>query len=570
LILCNCFGNNGRAGRINTLESSDSKRRNRFKLRGHSIKGATCFMKRNPSPLRLIPILFVIFITALPLVHAQSDMPRQTVAITYPLDQTVTVKFRGTTRLPRLSGEAKVKRAGRRGTRVELSIDNLPRANELGGIYTTYVLWAISPEGRVDNMGEIKRGGGMFVSSKLDVTTPMQTFALIVTAEPHFLVRTPSRMVVLENLPPQRPGDAEIATVNVNYLGNTSDYFNDARLPDIADSEYTKTPVSLLGARQAINLARYAGAMRDAPEELKAAQDALEQAENAWRLRQPEADVDAAARNATRLGVHAEEVAETTKAARQRREEIARRDEAVREAEESNATASKQIADLRAALEKEQHARELAERDASNATQQVRELKTEIAQLRDELQTVRAEGEDAKVKLARIEGERQAEEARKSAEQKAEQQRANAAALKETLARYGTVRETNRGLTLVLPENFWANTRASDLSASALAKIEPLAALLANNPDYQIVIESYTDNRGDGTVLQQLTQDRARILAERFVSAGIDSTRIQANGMGTANPVAPNTTPNNRLRNRRTEITLVPATAANSTAVSDR
>src|SRR4051794_21494818 len=136
------------------------------------------------------------------------DVERKTVAITYPLDETVTVKFRGTTRLPRLTGEAKVRRAGRRGTRVELSVENLPRASELGGVYTTYVLWAISPEGRIDNLGDIKRSGSFIVNSKLDVTTPLQTFALILTAEPHFLVRGPSRMVVLENLPPQRLGDA--------------------------------------------------------------------------------------------------------------------------------------------------------------------------------------------------------------------------------------------------------------------------------------------------------------------------------------------------------------------------
>src|SRR5919202_1102431 len=284
---------------------------------------------------------------------AQQDVERKTVAITYPLDETVTVKFRGTTVLPRLKGEAKVKRAGRRGTRVELSVEDLPRASELGGIYTTYVLWAISPDGHVDNMGEIKRGGSMFVSSKLDVTTPLQTFALIVTAEPHFLVRTPSRMVVLENLPPQKLGSADIATVNVQYLGNASDYFSDARVPDVADQEYLKTPVALLGARQAINLARYAGAATDASDELKEAQDALEQAENAWRLRQPEPDVDALARRATSLGVKAEEVAEATKAARQRREEIARRDRAVREAEQNAASANEQIEALRADLARE-------------------------------------------------------------------------------------------------------------------------------------------------------------------------------------------------------------------------
>jgi hypothetical protein len=78
-----------------------------------------------------------------------------------------------------LKGDAKIKRAGRRGTRVELHIDDLPRASELGGIYTTYILWAISPDGHVDNLGEIKRSGSSFVDSKLDVTTPLQTFAMI-------------------------------------------------------------------------------------------------------------------------------------------------------------------------------------------------------------------------------------------------------------------------------------------------------------------------------------------------------------------------------------------------------
>lgn len=514
-----------------------------------------------PRCLRQSSILLCVMVLAVPLVFAQSDVPRQTVAVTYPLDQTLTVRFRGTTRLPRLRGEAKVKRVGRRGTRVELSVKNLPRATELGGIYTTYVLWAVSPEGRVDNLGEIKRSGNFLVDSKLDVTTPLQTFALIVTAEPHFLVRGPSRMVILENLPPQRPGDADVATVNVQYIGNTSDYFRDPRVPEVADRDYGKTPTSLLGARQAINLARYAGADVDAPEELKGAQSQLELAENNWRLKQSEAETDAAARRAISLGARAEEMAEARRAARRRRDEIARRDEAVRSAEESAASATKEIGNLRAALDREQRGRELAERDLANADQQIRDLRSEVARLRDELQTVRAEGEEAKLQLARIEGERKAEEARQSEERRAAQQRAAAAALKQTLARYGAVRETDRGLTVVLPDSLWTGARASELVPAAAGKLDPLAALLANNPEYQIVIEAYTDNRGDESSLQQLTQDRARVLSEKFISAGVDGSRIQASGMGASNPVAPNSRPAGRTRNRRTEVTLVPAGA---------
>ena len=490
------------------------------------------------------------------LAFAQQDVERKTVAITYPLDETVTVKFRGTTLLPRLKGEAKVKRAGRRGTRVELSVEDLPRASELGGIYTTYVLWAISPDGHVDNLGEIKRGGSVFVDSKIDVTTPLQTFALILTAEPHFLMKVPSRMVVMENLPPKKPNGSQVETVDVRYIGNSSDYFRTAKVPEIADADYRQTPVSLLGARQAISLAKYAGASSDAPNELQTAEDHLQAAEKAWRMNQSVAEIDLEARKATSAGQHAEEVAAARKAARLNREEIRRRDEAVRSAEENAESSQREVARLRAALDKETRARELAERDAGTANDQLREKRVEIAQLRDEVANLRAESDAAKLKLARLEGEKQAETARVEAERRAVEKRAAEANLKETLAKYGSLKETATGFRLVLPETIWTNTRAATLSAASSAKLEPLAALLASNPDYQILIEAYTDSKGNEVALQQLTQERARVLSDRFQTAGVDPVRIQANGMGASNPLAPNTTVAGQRKNRRVEITF--------------
>jgi outer membrane protein OmpA-like peptidoglycan-associated protein len=490
-------------------------------------------------------------------VFAQSDVPRRTIAVTYPLDESVEVKFRGTTLLPRLKGEAKVKRAGRRGTRVELSIDNLPRANELGGIYTTFVLWAISPDGRADNLGEIKRGGSAFIASKLDVTTPLQTFALIVTAEPHFLMKVPSRMVVLENLPPQRLGKSQVETVNVQYIGNSSDYFRDPRVPEIASTDYRDLPVSLLGARQAVNLARFAGAPQDAPQELQQAEDDLLAAEKALRFNQPTAEVDVLARKATSSGARAEEMALARRSARLRREDIQRRDEALHSAEKSAESAQREIAQLRSDLDREQRARELAERDAAAASEQLREQRIEVARLRDELQTVRAEGEAAKVNLARIEGAKSAEDERRNAEQREQQRRAGEATLKQALAKYGTVKQTSKGFQLLLPESIWSSPRTATLVSAASAKLEPLAALLASNPDYQILIESYTDSKGDEVSLQQFTQERAREISDRLQEAGVEASRIQANGMGAANPLATNATLNGRARNRRTEITLI-------------
>lgn len=487
---------------------------------------------------------------------AQNDTRRTTVAITYPLNETIEVAFHGTTRLPRLKGTAKVKRQGRRGTRVELSLENLPRAYELGSIYTTYVLWAISPDGHVDNLGEIKRSGSVLVDSKIDVTTPLQTFALIVTAEPHFLVHTPSRMVVLENVGPVNIKNAQLETARIQYIGNTSDYFRDSNVPMIAESDYRDIPVALLGARQALNLARYAGADRDAPNELRTAEADLQQAESALRSRQSERDVDMLARQAISSGAKAEDMALARRVARERREELERRDLAVRTAEENAANANQEITRLKRELENERHARELAERDSLNATEQLRDARTEIARLRDEMQAVRADAEDSKVRLARIEGEKQAEDARRATEKRAADQRAAIETLKQSLSRFGTVRDSSRGLTLILSESIWTNARSSNLLAAAGAKLDQIGALLANNSDYQIAIESFTDNRGDEAALQQLTQDRARALSERLAAAGVDVTRIQASGMGAASPVAPNTTVASRAKNRRTEITL--------------
>ncbi len=491
------------------------------------------------------------------MVVAQNDVPRQTVAVAYPLDESVNVRFRGTTLLPRLKGEAKVKRSGRRGTRVELSIADLPRASELGGVYTTYVLWAISPEGQVDNLGEIKRSGSSFIDSKIDVTTPLQSFALIVTAEPHFLMKVPSRMVVLENLPPTKPGNAQIETTDVKYIGNSSDYFRTAAVPEIADRDYRETPVSLLGARQSVNLARFAGADQDAPDELKQAQDDLSAAEMAWRTKQSSTDVDVLARKATSTGVHAEEMAGARRSARLRREEIRRRDEALRTAERSSASANQRVEELTADLAKETHARELAEREAALAGDQTRDLRVEVARLRDELAAVRAEGDAARLKLARLEGERQAEEARRAAERQEQERRSSEAALKQSLGQFGTVKETARGFQLILSDAIWSGSRANTLTAAAATKLEPLAALLASNPDYQIQIEAFSDSKGDEVTLQQFTQERARALADRFQAAGIDAARIQANGMGPASPIAPNTTASGRTRNRRIEITFI-------------
>ena len=504
--------------------------------------------------VKLIYSLALISIFSAGSVFAQTDVPRKTVAITYQLGQEIPVQFRGTTRFPRLRGSASVKRINKSGTKVELNLDNMPRPYELGAAYTTFILWAITPEGRVDNLAEIKRRTGTIFDTRIVATTPLQTFALIVTAEPHYLVKEPSRAVILENI---APAGNVASVVNVQYFGNSSDYFRDSRVPEIAETDYVRTPVALLGARQAINLARYAGAERDATIEFEYAQNSLAQAENAYRAGQNEEQVDTLARQAIAAGARAEEIAGVRKEAREKRNETARRDAEVRKAEDVAADAQREMSELRAELDRERRSRELAERDSGNYSKVISDLRQENQRLRDELSRTRADAEDAKIRLARTEGERQAIEAQRQVELRRSRIESNAPILKQSLRQFGAVRDGARGIVVVLPENVWSNARETNFSATGSTKLEKLAQVLSSNPDYRLIIESHTDDKGNADELVGLTEERARIIGDKLASFGVAQSRIETKGYGASIPVAPNTTLANRAKNRRVEITLV-------------
>src|SRR5688500_4318527 len=264
---------------------------------------------KNLGPLRMLFTSLLVLASAAA-AFGQLDVPRRTTAITYPLDEVVLVQFRGTTRFPRMKGDARMRRTSKNGTEIDLSVSKMPRPFELGAGYATYVLWAISPDGQVDNLGEIKRRGFFEFDSKISVTTPLQTFALIITAEPHFLVRRPSQAIMLENLNPYtRTGTTLATTTAIQYFGNSSDYFRDARTPEIAELDYSKTPSTILQGKQAIALAKYAGAERDAAEEYNEAVKLMESAENSWKAGRDEESIDILARKAISTAVKAEATA---------------------------------------------------------------------------------------------------------------------------------------------------------------------------------------------------------------------------------------------------------------------
>lgn len=503
---------------------------------------------KNLKFILLFSILFLLTAT----VFAQVDVPRKTTAVTYPLNETVDVQFRGTTRFPRMKGEARVKRTNKNGTKIDISTSNMPRPFELGAGYATYVLWAISPDGQVDRLGEIKRRGFVLFDSKISVTTSLQIFALIITAEPHYLVRRPSKAVMLENLNPSAQSGRTIATTSViEYFGNSSDYFSDARTPEIAEVDYAKTPSTILQAQQAIALAKFAGASRDAVEELREAETLMKNADDAWKAGRNEADVDITARRAIGAAVKAETTAAVRKEAREKRNEKSRADADLRESEEKFTDAQTQIAELKAELAREIRNRELAERDAQNYAAQVKELRAQLGKTQTEAETV-------KIKLATIEGQNQALQEQREKDEKQARVQANIPILMESLKRFGTVSQTTRGIVLTLPENYWTGIRVSSFAPNGEENLAALSQVLANSVEYKIVVESHTDNKGTPEELQTLTQERARAITDKITSLGVATDRLEAKGFGGSLPVAPNSTNANRAKNRRVMIILSP------------
>ncbi|MER3429463.1 MAG: hypothetical protein C4324_00205 [Blastocatellia bacterium] len=490
---------------------------------------------------------------------AQVDVPRKTTAITYPLDETVFVQFRGTTRFPRMKGEAKVRRTARNGTQIELSVSKMPRPFELGRGYATYVLWAVSPDGQVDNLGEIKRRGFFEFDSKITVTTPLQTFALIVTAEPHFLVRRPSQEIMLENVNPYTISGRTITTMPaIQYFGNSSDYFRDPRTPEIAEFNYSKTPSTLLQAKQAIALAKFAGAERDAADELREAETLFNSAEEQWKAGRKEDEVDLTARRAISVAVKAETVAGIRQQAREKRNEQARNDAEIREAENKYQEALSQIEELKTQLNNEIRARELSERDVANSVDQIRDLRAENARLREENARLKLELENARSKIADAEKEKEAAIEEKQREAKAARIKLSSSELVQILRKFGTVEENTRGIVLTLAETYWSNPRAVGFAPAAVNRIAELGAILSKYPDFRVQIEAHTDAQGDPQSLENFTQARAEMLAERLFANGVTGARLAAKGMGATLPIAPNTTAANRAKNRRIQLILVP------------
>ncbi len=415
-------------------------------------------------------------------------------ALQYPEGRTHSVKFTPTFRLGKASGEAKVER--KQGmTEIEIELDEMKTALHFGGDFATYVLWAVAPEGSAFNLGEFVLNGNR---SKLDVSTHLQTFAMMVTAEPHFMVQAPSRFTVLVGQTPKNIDPGLVTEAAVSHSGESEIYrFTNASLGHAPESS-GKVRTEIRQANVAIQLAERAAAETYAEASLGKARRALEAMILAAENDTPGEVRWVLGREAIRLA------------------ESARRD-AVRLDFEARHESEKQ--DLRALVDSAQADLEesrTAFAESFEAGRQ-REVRLEIA-LGDA--TTRTE---------------------------------------EALAEILETRQSARGLIVSLPDILFKSDKAT-IEPNAVEVLSRVAGILQVVPELHIQVEGHTDSVGVSEYNSYLSDGRANVVKEYLVGAGIPASRVSAAGFGETQPVAPNDTREGRERNRRVELVIIDRT----------
>jgi len=452
------------------------------------------------------------------------------------------VDFRGTDLMPEVGGHAKVDgKVGRLAVGAELT--HLQPPAKFGGQYLTYVLWAITPEGRAANLGEIVPNGDG--KSKIDVTTDLQAFGLIVTAEPYFAVVYPSNVVVAENIVRQETkGFEEPIDARFDVLEG-GQYIIDVPSGQLPASQAgPNVPLDLLEARNAVAIAKAAGAKQYAPESLAKAEDMLTRAEDYLVRKQGRTPIGTAARGAAQT----DEDARVLTLRQKEKERLAadqRRIEEEREKAEADAKAAQ------AQSEEDARRRGQAESEANAASARSEE---------DTRRRAQAEADREAAEKGRAEAEQQQAVAQTAAEE-SERQRLEAVRQKEEmrarlLAQLNQVlqtRDSPRGLIVNMPDVLFDSGQYS-LKPAARERLARISGIVLAYPDLKLEIEGHTDSIGGDEYNQRLSEKRAASVRDYLANSGISINNTVARGLGKSEPVADNKTGAGRKLNRRVEM----------------
>jgi len=451
-----------------------------------------------------------------------------------------TIDFKGTPLLPKAKGEAKVE--NKKGyTEINVKFHDLQPATRFGPEYLTYVLWAISPEGRAANLGEILLDGK---KAELDVTSDLQAFGLIVTAEPYFAVTQPGDVVVMENqVRPKTRGTVEAINAKYELLqrGQYATKVPPADLKPLALDK--KTPLDLYEAQNAVRIARWTGADKYASDTFEKAQRLLVQAEEDKRLKETKP-----------LMMSARQAAQTAEDARII---TLKRQEENRISEERAAAAAREAAERaraeQAAVQEQAEAqrRAIAESNqvASRAAAEAAERNRAQAQAEAERAAQDAQRASIEKRNAEAEADRARQMAAKADHEKQELRQQLAMQLNSVLQ----TRDTSKGLVVNMSDVIF-DSGASTLSPAAREKLAKISGIVQSHPGLKLEVQGFADNVGSEEGNRVLSERRAEVVRDYLIQQGVNPATITAHGFGASQPVASNDSASGRQMNRRVEM----------------
>jgi outer membrane protein OmpA-like peptidoglycan-associated protein len=434
------------------------------------------------------------------------------------------VDFRGTVLMPKAKGEATVE--SKRGrTEMDVKFDNVTDPQLFGREYLTYVLWAISPEGRPHNLGEVMPGSSD--KAKLRITTDLQAFGLIVTAEPYSAVRQPSDVVVLENVVrPDTVGKFQPIQARFELMPRGHYTLESpgarqsplANAPKVSMDQY-EAMSELYQAQNALGIARSAGAEQYAPNTYAKAQQLVQEAQ---RLQEMKAGTSLVVQNAREAAQTAEDARVITDR-RKQEEKLTRA-----QTDASAAQEAKERAEAEAIR---------AKGDAESARAQIETERAARQQAETEAAAARARAEKAAAPAPPVAPRPEQGQADRLKSQLRMQ-------MLEQLNGAVSTRDTPRGLLATIPDTGFSGSALQGKFAIQVARI---ASIVAAHPGLRVEVDGNTDSAGT----EALASSRAEAVRDVLLRNGLSSSTVSARGLGATRPVS-----SNRQENRRVEIVI--------------
>ncbi len=430
------------------------------------------------------------------------------------------VGFEGTNLMQKAHGVGKVdSKTGK--TNISVKFEGMSPANGFGPEYLTYVLWAISSDGRPQNLGELELAGD---KASLEVTSPFQSFGMIVTAEPYYAVSTPSDVIVLQNVF-RKDTTGVLQTVNIHYAllpkglyANTEG--RKSNPAPITDREHT--PLALYEAYNAQRIAQNAGADKYAADIMQEVQQDITNAQQNQDGKKRDVKMEF---TEARQAVQRAEDARLTTLRKQAAERQQQAQDAKVAAQQQAQQAQVQAAEAQASADRE--AAQRAQADAQRA---------------------KADADAANARAQAADSDRKAQEAQQSV----------VAMRAKLLAQLNSVlqtTETPRGLVVNLSDVLF-DTGKYTLKQNTQVSLAKVATILELYQGLKVQVEGYTDSVGSPASNQKLSENRADAVRDFMVNNGVPQGNTTATGFGATNFAADNGSAAGRAQNRRVELVV--------------